>query len=44
MMYGMTDFPKDFNFPLITLNSRRTYSVNRTVLSDLDRSYANYFY
>lgn len=44
MMYGMTDFAKDANFPVITLNAGGTYPVNRTALSDLDRSYANYFY
>jgi len=44
MMYGMTDYAKDVNFPVITLNAGGTYPVNRTALSDLDRSYANYFY
>lgn len=44
MMYGPTDFAQDASLPVITVNAGGTYTANRTALSSLDRSYANYFY
>jgi hypothetical protein len=44
MMYGPTDFAQNTSLPVITVNAGGSYTKNRTALSSLDRSYANYFY